>query len=87
MFKYFYKVKQNKLLFSLFIVLMVLLCLDLCLILFDFIQLLIVSRSAVNLASCFLVFNVFGIILNFLGLIYFIICHILYKNSTNSKQK
>ena len=87
MIKLFYKLKQTKSGFVFLISFLIVFAVDVFLLLFDIIQLIIASKSGVNLGQAFLPLNIIGIVLNSALLIFFIVLLILYQKHTSFKQK
>ena len=72
MIKLFYKLKQTKSGFVFLISFLTVFAVDVCLLLFDIIQLIIASKSGVNLGQAFLPLNIIASILKSVVIICFI---------------
>lgn len=69
MISLFYKLKRDKFLAIVSLVLAMIAIVDMSCIIFNIVQIANVTREAVSIANSFLGFNIFVIIFNFLGLV------------------
>ena len=81
------KQKESKLGFSLLIVFAVLIVFNLFLLIFDIVEIIIISQNASKISDIFFVINISGIVLNFAGLCYYIVVVILKSRCVKSKTK
>ena len=81
------KQKESKLTFSLLIVFAVLIVFNLFLAIFDIVQFIVISQNASKISNVFFAINIIGIVLNFVGLCYYVVVVILKSRSVKSKTK
>lgn len=83
--KIFNRLLRDKLLLVLAIAVLVAFVVDFVLIIFDIVELIKVSKAATRLSTIFVGFNIFGIVLNLLVVIFGVVYFILKRREVKSK--
>lgn len=83
MISLFYKLKRNKLLFTLVISLLLVFLIDVAAIIFDIVEIVKTGSNSAVLSGGFLGFNIFVFVVNVLGLIFILIYLISRKIKIN----